>query len=55
MKKSSIIIGSMSLAMLCGYGAWCMYKKMRPECANEVKNNMKHITRNIEKGIEDMM
>ena len=55
MKKSSIIIGSMSLAMLGGYGAWCAYKKMNPRCANKVKSNMKQMTRNIEKSIEDMM
>lgn len=55
MKKGSIILGSMGVAMLAGYGAWSIYKKMNPECANEVKNNMKKMTKNVEKSIEDMM
>ena len=54
MKKSSTIVGSM-LAVLGGYGAWCMYKKMNPGCARKVKNDMKQMTRNMEKSIEDMM
>ena len=40
---------------LGGYGAWCMYKKMNPQCANKVEKNMKKVTRNMEKSIEDMM
>lgn len=55
LKKSSMIVGTMSLMALGGYGAWCMYKKMNPECANKVKNDMKKMTRNVEKSIEDMM
>lgn len=50
-----MIAGTVMLTALCGYGAWCAYKKMNPCCANEMKNNMKQITRNVEKSIEDMM
>ena len=55
MKKSSVIAGSMVLAALSGYGAWCAYKKMNPHHANEMKKDMKQMTRNVEKNIEDMM
>lgn len=55
MKKGSIIAGSIVLSALGGYGAWCAYKKMNPHCANEMKKNMKQMTRNVEKSIEDMM
>ena len=55
MKKSSIIAGSIMLTALSGYGAWCAYKKMNPHCANEMKKDMKQMTRNVEKSIEDMM
>lgn len=55
MKKSSMIIGSVMLTALTGYGAWCWYKKMNPRCARELENNMKKMTRNMEKSIEDMM
>ena len=55
MKKGSIITGSVLLAGLTGYGAWCMYKKMNPHCANKMKNEVKKMTKNMEKSIEDMM
>lgn len=55
MKKGSIIAGSIVLTALGGYGAWCAYKKMNPHCANEMKKDMKQMTRNVEKSIEDMM
>ena len=55
MKKSGIIIGSMALTMLTLYGAWCMYKKMCPECAEEKEQCMKKMAKNIEKGVENMM
>lgn len=53
--KKSTLIGSMSIMALSGYGAWCIYKKMNPKCAHDIKNNMKKATRNVEKSIEDMM
>lgn len=43
------------LTMLGGYGAWKVYKKINPKCANELKDEMKKMTRNMEKSIEDMM
>ncbi len=55
MKKSSVVAGSMMLMALTGYGAWCMYKKMNPHCAHELKKDMKRMTRNMEKSMEDMM
>lgn len=55
MKKSSIIGGTAILMALGGYGAWCAYKKINPKCANEVKKDMKQMTKNMEKSIEDMM
>lgn len=55
MKKSSIIGGTAILMALGGYGAWCAYKKMNPHGANKVKRDMKQMTRNMEKSIEDMM
>lgn len=55
MKKSSVIAGSLMLSALSGYGAWCIYKKMNPHSAKEMKNNMKQMTKNVEKSIEDMM
>ena len=55
MKKGSIIAGSIMLTALSGYGAWYAYKKMNPHQANEMKKDMKQMTRNVEKSIEDMM
>lgn len=55
MKKSSMIAGSIMLTALTGYGAWCMYKKINPHCAEEMKNDMKSMTKNVEKSIENMM
>ena len=55
MKKSSMIAGSIMLTALGGYGAWCVYKKMNPHGAYKVKKDMKQMTRNVEKSIEDMM
>lgn len=55
MKKSSIVAGSAVLMALGGYGAWCAYKKMNPHGAREIKKDMKNMTRNMEKSIEDMM
>ena len=55
MKKGSIIAGTLMLTALGGYGAWCAYKKYNPSCARELKHDMKKMTRNMEKNIEDMM
>ncbi len=55
MKKSSIVAGSLVLTALGGYGAWCAYKKMNPHGANQVKKDVKKMTKNMEKSIEDMM
>ncbi len=55
MKKSSIIAGSLMLTAITGYGAWCAYKKMMPHSARGMKQDMKKMTRNVEKSIEDMM
>lgn len=55
MKKGSIITGSVLLAGLTGYGAWSLYKKKNPQCAKKMKNEVKKITKNMEKSIEDMM
>lgn len=55
MKKSSMIAGSLMLTALTGYGAWCAYKKMNPHGACEMKKDMKQMTRNVEKSIENMM
>lgn len=55
MRKSSMIAGSLVLTALGGYGAWCVYKKMQPQCANKLKSDMMKATRNVEKSIEDMM
>jgi len=54
MKKGCIIVGAMSVGMLMGYGAWCLYKKMMPECANEIKKDMKNAFKELEKIPEDM-
>lgn len=53
MKKGSIIGGTAVLMALGGYGAWCMYKKVNPKCANKVEKSMKKMTKNMEKSIED--
>lgn len=55
MKKGSIIGGTAVLMALGGYGAWCMYKKINPNSANKLEKDMKKVTRNMEKSIEDMM
>ncbi len=55
MKKSSMVAGSAVLMALGGYGAWCAYKKMNPQGAKTLKNDMKKMTKNMEKSIEDMM
>ena len=55
MKKSSMIMGSMFLLAMSGYGMWCMYKKICPECADKVKCGVKKIKHNMEKSMEDMM
>ena len=55
MKKSSIIGGTAILMTLGGYGAWCAYKKYNPQGANKIKKDMKNMTKNMEKSIEDMM
>lgn len=55
MKKSSIIVGSMMVTALGGYGAWCCYKKLNPQCAKKFEKDIKKVTKNMEKSIEDMM
>lgn len=59
MKKSGIIVGSMMLIGLTGYGAWCIYKKMCPESAEEIKDNVEHAIKKkdkmMDKMVEDMM
>ncbi len=55
MKKGSIIGGVMLGLALSGYGAWCMYKKMCPDCADDMKKGMKNMTKDMEKSIENMM
>lgn len=55
MKKGSIIGGTAVLMALGGYGAWCAYKKMSPQSAKKAEKEMKKITKNMEKSIEDMM
>ena len=52
MKKTSICMCSIGLIMLTGYGAWCMYKKFKPDEAEEIKEDMKKAVKNIK---EDMM
>lgn len=54
-KKGSIIGGVAVGFALAGYGAWCMYKKYCPECAYDMKKDMKKMTRDVEKSIENMM
>ena len=59
MKKSSIILGSVMLMGLTGYGAWCIYKKMCPESAEDMKDGIEHAVKKKEKKmnkiVEDMM
>ena len=55
MKKGSIIGGTALLVALGGYGAWCAYKKISPNSARKAGKEMKKVTRNMEKSIEDMM
>lgn len=49
MKKGSIILGTMMIAGLTMYGAWCMYKKMCPECAEEMKDDVEDMIKKKEK------
>jgi hypothetical protein len=55
MKKGSIIAGSTVLMALGGYGAWCAYKKMNPQGAKTIEKDVKKMTKNMEKSLEDMM
>ena len=55
MKKGGIILGSITLAMLMGYGAWCLYDKMYPDEAKKVKKDMKKALKNLEDIPDDMM
>ncbi len=55
MKKGSIIGTTAVLMALGGYGAWCAYKKLNPQSAEKTEKEMKKMTRNMEKSIEDMM
>lgn len=55
MKKGGIIGGVMLGLALTGYGAWCAYKKYCPECASDMKKDLKHMTKDVEKSIENMM
>ncbi len=55
MKKAGIVGGVMLGLALSGYGAWCAYKKYCPEGANNMKKDIKHMTKNMEKNIENMM
>ncbi len=55
MRKSGIIGGIAIGLALTGYGAWCMYKRFCPECAYDVKKDIKKMTRDVEKSIENMM
>lgn len=50
-----MIGGTMLLAALGGYGAWCAYKKYNPSSARNVRRDMKKMTKNMEKSIENMM
>ena len=59
MKKGSIILGSMMVAFFAGYGMWSMYKKICPECAEEMKDNVENFIKKkekiMEKTVKDMM
>ena len=55
MKQTGIVGGVVLGLALTGYGAWCAYKKLCPECASDMKKDMKHMTRDVEKSIENMM
>ncbi|MDD6224220.1 MAG: hypothetical protein PUB18_04380 [bacterium] len=55
MKKSSMVGGVVLGLALSGYGAWCCYKKFCPSGASKMKNDMKHMTKDVEKSIENMM
>ena len=55
MKKSVMVVGSMGLAALIGYGGWQMYKMINPECADKVKKDLKRATKSLEKIAKDMM
>ena len=39
----------MMIAGLTMYGAWCMYKKMCPECAEEMKDDVEDMIKKKEK------
>ena len=55
MKKGMIVVGSMGLAALMGYGGWQMYKMINPECADKVKKDVKRAAKSLEKITKDMM
>ena len=59
MKKGSIILGSMMVTFFAGYGMWCMYKKICPECAEEMKDNLEEMIKKKDKAMDkfakDMM
>ncbi len=55
MKKSSMIGGTVLGLALAGYGAWCAYKRYYPNAANKMAKDMKHMTKNVENSIENMM
>ena len=59
MKKGSIILGSMVAIFLTGYGMWSIYKKICPECAEEMKDNLEDMITKKEKAmgrvVKDMM
>lgn len=38
-----------------GIGAWMLYKKYNPECAEEMKQTMNKVSKNAMKSIENMM
>ena len=55
MKKTGVVGGVVLGLALCGYGAWCAYKKFSPECESEMKKDMKKIRIDVEKIIENIM
>lgn len=55
MKKTSIMGGVVLGLVLSGYGAWCLYKKWCPECANDMKKDIKKMTKDAQKNIQNIM
>ncbi len=47
------------VAIGAGYGAWTLYKKYNPTCAQDIKNSIemmsKKMSKNATKNIENMM